>query len=137
LNKEVEMPRCDFDDVKWCTRVGAIVDNGCSTDVPVWVSSDGALVLPIGGDENMKYVEIGSRIQMSRQIWFVCNKGDLATITGIRDGKEDAPKTWFATMDNGAETYVFEGEFEVVQEDRVGATLCEGGRGRILQSSKQ
>ncbi len=60
--------------------------------------------------------EIGSRIQMTRQMWLLCGKGDLGTITGVREDNEAAPRSWLMTMDNGSKTYVFEGEFEVVKE---------------------
>ena len=117
MNEYEEMPRRNFDDVRWCTKCGVIVMNGIPTDVRVWVSSDGVLVLPIGGNGNMN-VEIGSRIRMSRHIWFICSKGELGTITGLRESKEDTPDSWFVRMDNGSESYIFEGEFEVVKEQQ-------------------
>jgi hypothetical protein len=112
---EIEAPKRDFDHVRWSLKDGVTVDNGSSTHIPVWVSSDGTLVLPMGGNGNMK-AEIGSRIQMTRQMWLLCDKGDLGIITGVREDNEAAPRSWLMTMDNGSKTYVFEGEFEVVKE---------------------
>jgi hypothetical protein len=81
----------------------------------VWVSSDGALVLPIRTDGEMKAV-VGSRICMSASICNFCNKGDTGTITAVRESKEDAPGSWFVTLDGGCDSYIFDGEFEVVGE---------------------
>lgn len=113
MNKSEGVPRRDLPDERWCSKSGVIVVDGRCTDVPVWVSGDGTLVLPAGGDAEMK-VEVDSRIRMLRQLWLVCDQGDLGRITGLRESAEGFPRSWFVTMDNGSECCVFEGEFEVV-----------------------
>lgn len=61
-------------------------------------------------------VEVDSRIRMLRQLWLVCDEGDMGRITGLRESAEGSPRSWLVTMDNGTECRVFEGEFEVVTE---------------------
>ncbi|MBM4444360.1 MAG: hypothetical protein FJ020_03530 [Chloroflexi bacterium] len=100
-------------DTRWCKKIGCIVNNGSSVDVPVWISSDGLLVLPVGGNGGAK-AEPGSRIRMSRSIWPVCNCGDLGTVIGAGETGEDTPESWLVTMDSGHKLYVFEGEFAVM-----------------------
>jgi hypothetical protein len=119
VSEHEEVPRRALCDGQWCSKSGVIVVNGRSTDVPVWVSADGTLVLPIGGDAKMK-VEVDSRIRMLRQLWLVCDQGDLGRITGLRESAEGFPRSWLVTMDNGSECCVFEGEFEVVPEPEPG-----------------
>jgi hypothetical protein len=100
----------NHNDARWCKKIGCIVNNGSSVDVPVWISSDGLLVLPIGGNGEAK-AERGSRIRMSRSIWPVCNCGDLGTVSRAGETREDTPGSWLVTMDSGHNLYVFEGEF--------------------------
>lgn len=119
MNRSERDPRCDPPDERWCSKNGVIVVDGRCTDIPVWVSGDGTLVLPAGGDAGMK-VEVDSRIRMLRQLWLVCDQGDLGRITGLRESAESFPRSWFVTMDNGSECCVFEGEFEVVPEPEPG-----------------
>ncbi len=101
------------DDFRWCAKVGTVVNNGNSQYVRVWVSSDGALVLPIRTARDVKAV-VGSRICMSVSICNFCNKGDTGTITAVRESKDDAPDSWFVVLDGGCDSYIFVGEFEVV-----------------------
>lgn len=115
MNERQNVPGRDSDDGRWCSKLGVIVVNGRCTDLPVWVSADGMLVLPVGGNEDKK-AEIGSRIRMLRQLWLLCDEGELGRITELRGSQEDSPGSWFVRMDNGRESYIFEGEFEVVQE---------------------
>lgn len=112
---EGEIPKRNHDNVRWFIKTGCIVDNGSSVDVPVWISSDGLLVLPIGGNGGAK-AGPGSRIRLSRSIWPICSIGDLGTVTGVGDGREDAPGNWLVKMDSGDSLRVFEGEFLVVSE---------------------
>jgi len=100
-------------DVRWCKKIGCIVNNGSSVDVPVWISSDGLLVLPAGGNGGAK-AEPGSRIRMSRSIWPVCSCGDLGTVTRVGEIREDTPGSWLVAMDSGHNLYVYEGEFGVI-----------------------
>ncbi len=116
MSEHEEVPRRDLRDGKWCSKSGVIVVNGRCTDVPVWVSGDGTLVLPAGGDRKSR-AEIGSRIRMLRQLWLICDRGELGRITGPRESGENTPRSWFVTMDNGSGSYVFEGEFEIVREE--------------------
>ena len=101
------------DDVRWHVKVGTVVNNGAPANFPVWVSSDRALVLPMTANGNAK-VAVGSRIRMLASIWNACSNGDTGTITGTREDKEAAPKSWFVMMDKGCASYIFDGEFEVV-----------------------
>lgn len=120
MNEHEGVPRRDPPDERWCSKSGVIVVDGRCTDVPVWVSVDGTLVLPTGGDAKKMKVEVDSRIRMLRQLWLVCDQGDLGRITGVRESAEGFPRSWFVTMDNGTECCVFEGEFEVVPEPEPG-----------------
>lgn len=115
MSKRQDVPRRECDDERWCSKLGVIVVNGRCTDVPVWVSGDGALVLPVGGGGRAK-AEVGSRIRMSRRLWLICDRGELGRVTGVRGSPEDTPGSWFVRMDNGRKSYIFEGEFEVVPE---------------------
>ncbi len=132
MNEREGVPRRDPPDERWCSKNGVIVVDGRCTDVPVWVSGDGTLVLPAGGDAEMK-VEVDSRIRMLRQLWLLCDEGDLGRITGLRESGEGSPRSWFVMMDNGSECCVFEGEFEVVPESeeerpvRAVFTMMRGG----------
>ena len=78
-------------------------------------------------------VEVDSRIRMLRQLWLVCDEGDLGRITGLRESGEGLPRSWFVAMDNGSECWVFEGEFDVVSEPEPGrpvgaeSTMMRGG----------
>jgi hypothetical protein len=51
---------------------------------------------------------------MSVSICNFCNKGDTGTITAVRESKDDAPDSWFVVLDGGCDSYIFDGEFEVV-----------------------
>jgi len=115
------MPRRQLADERWCSKSGVIVVEGRSTHVPVWVSADGVLVLPAAGCERGK-PGIGSRIRMRRRLWLVCDQGDLGRITGAGERREDCPRSWLVTMDNGSECCVFEGEFEMVREETLEET---------------
>ncbi len=112
---EAEIPKRNHDNVRWSIKTGRIVDSGSSVDVPVWISSDGLLVLPVG-DKGGAKAEPGSRIRMSRTVWPICSSGDQGTVTGVGDGREDAPGNWLVKMDSGDSLRVFEGEFLVVSE---------------------
>lgn len=115
MNEHEEVPRRALCDGRWCSKSGVIIVNGRCTDVPVWVSADGTLVLPAAPYHGIK-AGIGSRIRMLRRLWLVCHQGDLGTITGLRESGEDSPRSWFVTMDDGSQSCVFEGEFEMVRE---------------------
>lgn len=103
----------NHNDARWCKKIGCIVNNGSSVDVPVWISSDGLLVLPMEGNGGAK-AEPGSRIRMSRSIWPVCNCGDLGTVSRAGETGEDTPGSWLVTMDSGHSLHVFEGEFVLI-----------------------
>jgi len=113
-----DVPRRGFDDHKWSAGLGVIVVDGRCTDVPVWVSADGTVVLPAAPCHGIK-AGIGARIRMLRQLWLVCHQGDLGTITGLRESGEESPRSWFVTMDDGSQSCVFEGEFEIVREQEL------------------
>ncbi len=115
MSEREEVPRRDLRDGKWCSKSGVIVVNGRCTDVPVWVSADGTLVLPAAPYHGIE-AGIGSRIRMLRRLWLVSHQGELGRVTGPRGSGENTPRSWFVTMDNGSESYVFEGEFEIVRE---------------------
>ena len=102
----------NFTDVRWYVKAGTIANNGSSQHIPVWVSSDGALVLPVRTNGDTRAV-VGSRIRMLGGIWNACKTGDMGTITGIRENGEDAPRSWFVMLDKGCDSYIFDGEFEV------------------------
>lgn len=109
------IPKRNHNNLRWCIKTGCIVDNGNSVNVPVWMSSDGLLVLPMGGTDRVE-AGLGSRIRLSRNIWPICSSGDQGTVIGLSEGKEDAPGTWLVRMDSGDTLYVFEGEFLVITE---------------------
>lgn len=113
--REFEMLERNSNDVRWCVKVGTIVNNGSSQRIPVWVSNDGALVLPLRANGDTKAV-VGSRIRVLGNIGNIlnaCKTGDMGTITGIRENREDAPRSWFVMLDKGCDSYIFDGEFEV------------------------
>ncbi len=110
--REFEMLERNSNDVRWYVNVGTIVNNGSSQHIPVWVSSDGALVLPVRANGDTRAV-VGSRIRMLGNMLNACKTGDMGTITGIRENREDAPRSWFVMLDKGCDSYIFDGEFDV------------------------
>jgi hypothetical protein len=112
FGREDNLIRCQCDDLRWCAKVGTVVNNGISKHVRVWVSSDGALVLPFRADGETRAV-VGSRIRTLGNILNVCTTGDMGTISGIRENSGDAPRSWFVVLDGGCDSYFFDGEFEV------------------------
>src|SRR4030042_3171970 len=91
-------------DSRWCAKVGTVVNNGISQHVRVWVSSDGALVLPFRADGDTRAV-VGSRIRTLGNILSVCMTGDMGTISGMRENTGNAPRSWFVALDGGCDSY--------------------------------